>query len=724
MDRPALVELLRSGHGRKLTLLSAPTGSGKTTLLTQWRASWEETRRFAWISLDGADNDPARLCAYLIEAVDRVEPGFGDHTRGLLGAPETDFGGLVLPEVVNALSSLPRRVVVVVDDYHLLDVDLRSNPIAYILNHKPETVQLVISTRSDPPMPLGRLRASGQMVEIRAADLAFNRVEAGALLSSTLGTELDRGDLDALLGRTEGWPAGVYLAALALRRSSNPGEDIRAFSGDARHLTDYLTEEVLQRQLPKVRNFFLKTSVLERFTAPLCDAVVGEEGSVELLGWLERSNLFVVPLDAHRGWYRYHHLFADLLRTELRGRDPAIIPELHRRAAAWYLASGAIEDAVRHTLASGDSRGAGQLIARHWPAFLDRGMEASLRSWMSSLPERDVAAYPPLAMVSAWLSSFDGDLAGMRRWVSAAEDGDHEGPMPDGTTSLEAEIALLRASFAPGNVAEAYEAARHAVELGARPESPWRAIPFVTLGCSLYWMDRAEESRRALLESMRIAEAAPMPASSRLVAMGLLAVLESDDGTHHRAAELAHEALGLAKECGLDDTTHAAGAHAALGAVAAAQGRAEEAAGHLERALALVWPMEEYPAYPHLLLGLAQARWELGHRAEARTLHDEARGVIEGYEDPGRLLLSELDRVGRRLVSVPRRPPEPGQGLTDQELEVLRLLASERARPEIAASLHVSVNTVKSHLRSIYRKLSVSSREDAVEAATLLGILS
>lgn len=724
VSRPGLIELLRSGHGHKLTLLSAPTGYGKTTLLAQWRASRDETRPFAWISLGAEDKDPLRLSACVIEAVARIEPEFGEGMHEALPTPGIDFGDVVLPKLVNALAALPQEVVIVLDDYHLLERGAESNPTNYFLEHMPETIQLVIATRSDPPIHLGRLRASGQMVEIRASDLAFTQEESGTLLGDALGIELDRGDLDALLRRTEGWPAGVYLAVLALRRSSKPSEDIRAFAGDARHVTDYLTEEVLEHQLPRVRNFFLKTSILERFTASLCDAVVGGEGSDELLEWLERSNMFLVPLDEHREWYRYHHLFAGLLRAELRGRDPASIPELHRRAAAWYLEAGAIEDAIHHTLASGDSYAAGEIIARHWPAFLNHGLMASLRSWISSLPERDVAGYPPLAVVSAWIAGLDGDAAGASHWLSIAENSDYAGPMPDGTTSLEAEVALLRASFAPGNVTQTYEAARRAIELEGRPESPWRAVPFVTLGCSLYWMAEAGESRHALQQSIRISELAPMPAIARLVAMSFLALLEGEEGGDYRAGELAREALGFAEEYGLEDTAHAGTAHAALGVAMAAQERLEEAAGHMERAVTLGRRMSEHPGYPHALLACAQIRWDLEDRAGARALYGEARSVIEGYKDPGQQLLSMLEQTGRRLRLASRRKAETGQDLTDHELEVLRLLAGGSTRPQMADSLYVSINTIKSHVRSIYRKLGVSSREEAVEAARRLGVIA
>jgi LuxR family maltose regulon positive regulatory protein len=463
LPRPDLVELLNAGCHRKLTVLSVPTGFGKTTLLTQWRAAEQENRPFAWVTLDAGDKDPIRLCSYVVEAVDRIEPGFGDELRRLLRTSGVDFDNVVLPKLVNEMSSLQRGIVVVFDDYHLLEWGRPNNPTSFVVEHLPETVQFVISTRTEPPMPLGRLRASRELVEVRSADLAFGAEEAGALLRATLGGHgLDPDDLEILLAKTEGWPAGIYLAALSLRGAPDVSTAIRDFAGDDRHVVDYLTQEVIERQPPKLRRFLLRTSILEQFTAPLCDAVREEGGSVGVLEELEHSNLFLVPLDERREWYRYHHLFADLLRLELRKSEPGSIPTLHERAAAWYLGSGLIEDAIRHTLASEDFRQVGELIARHWLTYLNQGRRATLRSWLAQIPEDEAIGYPPLALVYAWISALTGDAAGFERWLAVAENGNYAGTLPDGTTSLESGAAVVRAAFAFGDVRRAREAAERA----------------------------------------------------------------------------------------------------------------------------------------------------------------------------------------------------------------------------------------------------------------------
>ena len=301
ISRPHLVTLLNSGADCKLTLLSAPTGFGKTTLLAQWRAAEEHNKPFAWVSLDAGDKDPVRLLTYVVEAVDRIEPGFGDGMRMLLRSGEVDFGNVVLPRLVNEIASLSRRIVVVFDDYDLLMKDGPNHLTSFIIEYLPETVQFVISTRTKPSISLGRLRASGGLVEIRGSDLAFGEEEAGALMRATLGrADVDSEDLRILLAKTEGWPAGLYLAALSLRDAPDVSTAIRDFAGNDRHVVDYLTEEVVERQPPKLRRFLFKTSILERFCAPLCDAVTGEDDAAELLKDIEQSNLFLVPLDEHR----------------------------------------------------------------------------------------------------------------------------------------------------------------------------------------------------------------------------------------------------------------------------------------------------------------------------------------------------------------------------------------------------------------------------------------
>ena len=703
-------------------MLSAPTGYGKTTLLVQWRASEEESRPFAWISLDKNHRDPMRLAAYVVEAVDRVEPGFGEDFRGLLRNPGADFAGVVLPRLVSGLAGIQRDTVLVFEDYHLLGSGLTGNPATYVLEHLPENVQLVISTRTEPRIPVGRLRASGDLVEVRAADLCFGQDSARTLLRMAVGIELSDADMNALLERTEGWPAGIYLAALALRRSSNPSQDIQNFSGSARHVADYLTEEVLERQLPKARRFLLRTSILDKFNASLCGAVADEENAGELLGWLERSNLFLIPLDDRREWHRYHHLFADLLQLELKNTEPDVVPELHKRAAAWYQDAGDIEAAVRHTLASGDYSGAGDLIVRHWLAFLHEGRTGTLRSWISSMPEAEFARYPPLALVNAWLSAFKGDFASLGRWISIAETGSHDGALPDGTASLESGVAVLRASYPFDGIRQGCEAGQRALELESSPDSPWASLVRAALGYSLYWAGEPEESRLMLEECLRLARVSPTLPATSMIATGYLSLVEAERGSMVRAEQLAREALDQTSAHGFDETHLAGTPRVTLGLILASEGLYKEAAEEFEHGIELVRHIGKNTAHPHALLVYAPTRLDLGDRAGARSLFEEARALVEKYQDPGLHLISMLDRTGRKL-RFSRRQAEPGQDLSEVEREVLDLLARELRRQEIADSLYLSINTVKSHLRSIYRKLGVSSREEAVENARKLGYL-
>ena len=721
LSRPDLVELLNAGRGRKLTLLSAPTGYGKTTLLAQWHDSEREDRPFVWVSLGEEDRETLQLCAHLVEAVDHVESGLG---RKLGGLPQNSGGGfdsVVLARVVEALAALPRGTVIVLDDYHLLEVRLQESFLSYLLRSLPATVQLVVSTRTEPPVPLGRLRAIGELIEVRAAELCFGAEEARVLLRASIGAGVDDEDLNAIRERTEGWPAGLYLATLAFRRSEHPGEAISALVGSTRYVADYLAEEVLEHQAPNIRRFLLHTSILQKFNASLCDAVTGEENSAGMLNWLERSNLFLTPLDGQREWYRYHHLFADLLRLELKNSEPGTMPELHRRAAAWYLEVGDVGATVHHTLAAGDFRRAGTLVARHWLTYLKKGKAGTLRSWLAQIPGSVVSEYPPLGLVNAWLSVFEGDFAACGRWLSVAESAAYEGPLPDGTSSLESGVAVLRASHPQGGVRQACESARRAVELESGPSSPWRSLVHGALGYNLYWADETEEARSMLTECLRLAHVSPTLPATVLVATGFLALIEFEDGRTTRAERLAFEALAQAEAHGLDQTFLAGTPHVVLGGLLASQGNLVEAEKRMLRGISLNRQVDRNPCLPHALLTYAPVRKALGDRAGAQTIFEEAYDLLGEQEDPAPRQLSRLAEVGRKLRLNPRRT-KPGQALSEAEAEVLRLLARGLERKEIAGALYLSVNTVKSHLRSAYRKLGATSREEALDRARGLGL--
>jgi LuxR family transcriptional regulator, maltose regulon positive regulatory protein len=366
VERPALVGRLAQARA-KLILVDAPAGYGKTTLVAQWRGRAADGRPFAWISLNADDNDPVSLWSHVAHALHRARPELSvQPILETLRAQPPDIGGATLPALVNELNALPGPVVLVLDDYHRVKERRCHAQVDYLLGHLPPMVQLVLTTRADPPLPLARLRSTGDMVELRMSELRFTPAEASALISRTAAVALADSDLADLVGRTEGWPAGVYLAALSLRGHPSPGGFVRQFSGNTRYVADLLIEEVLSRQPDHIRRFLARTAILGEFSAPLSDAVLGSADAAEIIETLERENLFVVPVDENRGWYRYHRLFAQLLRSQLTRAEPGIVPTLHLRASAWYRDAGSPLEAIGHALAGGDIAGAVDLIAGCW----------------------------------------------------------------------------------------------------------------------------------------------------------------------------------------------------------------------------------------------------------------------------------------------------------------------------------------------------------------------
>src|SRR5581483_10675068 len=348
VPRPRLTERLNRGAESTLTLLSAPAGFGKTTLLAEWLADTSSEPSVAWLSLDEADNQPARFWSYVIAALQTVAPQVGTGALPLLQSSPPPPIETVLATLLNELSAIRTNVVLVLDDYHLVTALEVQDGMAYLIEHLPSRVHLVIASRADPALPLARLRARGELVELRAPELRFLPEEAAAYLNEVMGLGLAAPEVAALAGRTEGWVAALQLAALSLQGRDDVAGFIAGFAGDDRYIVDYLVEEVLQRQPEAMRRFLLHTSILNRLSGPLCEAVTSQDGGKAMLVALERGNLFVVPLDDRRQWYRYHHLFADVLRAHLQDEQPDQLPELHRRASAWYERAGDPSEAIRH----------------------------------------------------------------------------------------------------------------------------------------------------------------------------------------------------------------------------------------------------------------------------------------------------------------------------------------------------------------------------------------
>jgi LuxR family maltose regulon positive regulatory protein len=410
--RPRLSGRLDRGSEARLTLISAPAGFGKTTLLTAWLAgAYRQNRSVAWLSLDQNDSRPGAFWTYVITALQTAVPGVGAGVLPLLQSAQPPIE-TVLAALLNELSAVPEDVDLVLDDYHFVDGPDVWAGMTYLLDHLPPQIHLVISSRADPALPLARLRARGELVEVRAADLRFTPDEAAAYLNDVTGLDLAAADIAALEGRTEGWIAALQLAALSMQGRKDVGDFIAGFAGDDRYIMDYLVEEVLQRQTQQVRTFLLRTSLLDRLSGPLCDAVTGEPGGKATLEALDRANLFLIPLDDNRHWYRYHHLFADMLRAHLLDERADEVCDLHRRASQWYDLDGQPAPAVRHALAAGDVERAADLVELASPELRRTRQEATIRAWLDVIPDEVVRARPVLAvgLIGALMAGneFDG----------------------------------------------------------------------------------------------------------------------------------------------------------------------------------------------------------------------------------------------------------------------------------------------------------------------------
>ncbi len=722
VPRPELTDYLSAHAATKLVLVAAPAGFGKTTLIAQWRASAAERRPVAWVSLDPADNDPGRLWWHVISSVQRACPDFGgEDVLGTLRVQAPEFTATVLPSLVNALTALGGPVVLVLDDYHVITERACHQQLNFLLAHLPSSVQLVLTTRVDPPLRLGRLRAAGQLLDIRPSQLRLAPAHVAALVHAVSGVELIGSDLADLVARTEGWPACVYLAALSLRGHPSPHEFIGQFSGDNRFIDDFLAEEVLSRQPPEVRQFLVRTSVLGRFCAPLGAAVSGVANPAEILDLLERDNLFIVPLDETRQWFRYHHLFRQVLRSHLARAEPELVPALHQAASAWHQLHGSADEAICHAMASGDFRLAIDLIADYWFGYVSSGQVGTVHNWIHALGDGRIAASPLAAHCAAWTAAMSGDRQSARRWVPVIETAADEGPLPDGMRSLRSSAAMLRGAYGFDGLLVMRESAATAARLETDPASPWYALARWALGYSLYMAGESEAAARPLEEAARNEASLPL---TRIVASATLALIAVEDGRLPRACELVHDALSLADRDEFRQTPSASLAHIAAGTVFAAQGQLDRARGELEQALQSRQGITGSSPWPTFVatLTLGQVVLDQGNRARAERLAGAARDVLTELPDGADAQRARLEALEGRLAS-PRRAAVLAEPLTGREEAVLRLFDGDRSLRKIAKELYVSLNTVKTHTQSIYRKLGVSDRKDAVARGRDLGLL-
>jgi LuxR family maltose regulon positive regulatory protein len=713
VSRPHLLELLDGGQEQTLTLLSAPAGFGKTTVLTEWIDAGRSGTSFAWVSLDAADAEPVRLWTHVIAALARSGADAGARSLAALRSSPGQVLESVLPALFEELSAGDTPLVLILDDYHLAENPAVDEQVMFFLTYRPARVQLVISTRSDPSLGVARLRASGDLVELRAESLRFDLAELANFFEGVGVTGLTEADLLKLSERTNGWPAPLRLASLLIPEN---GRDhfIDTFTGESRTVVDYLTADVLDLLKPEIRDFLLQVSVLKRMNGPLCDAVIGASGSGERLAALERANLFVA-IDADGAWYHQHQLFADALHLELTRTRPDLVPVLHARAAAWLASNGEVETATEHAIASGDVTLASPLVAGQVQAMVSTGRTGLTRRWLAELSWPEALRDPELAFVRAVAASLESRYDDAVTLLEVARTGPPDQRDAAGLP-LGFRVDFLESIAGVNQVSRAHEAAQRAV--ATAPSSVWEGVALAAVGQAEYLQGHSVEATQTLRRAVsKIPDANPVLLA---VAVGSLGLAEADlpeDSSH--AAPLLEPVLRMLSSIGAEHTAVAAVLHLACGERERRSGDLRAADTFFSTAIYLLKDTQAgaWLALAHLLR--AQVQRALGDPVAAAAGVDVADGILHRVPDPGNLRersarLTELAKSPARVTS------EYGEELTERELAVLHLAATGLEQRQIAEQLYISYNTVKSHLKTSYRKLGVSSRAAAVERLAAL----
>jgi LuxR family maltose regulon positive regulatory protein len=713
--RAHVAALLDRAADRRLTLVAAPTGFGKTTAV----ADWVRTRpgAAAWLTLEAADDDPLRFATYLVSAIRRAAPSVGADALSALQDPRVDIDARVIGSLVNDVAASPDRLVLILDDYHHLHEPATHAITRALLASLPPQLRLVISSRGDPALPLGRLRATDDLGEIRVEDLRFSTDEVRAFLDASLHGPVDAEAVAALAERTEGWPAAVNLAAMSLA-AGTPPEEVLVALGSHRHLVDYLATEVLDAQTPAMREFLLRTSILDRLHGDLCDAVTGGTDGRTRLAELERANLFVSGLDEQRDWFRYHRLLREALRAQLAIEQPHLSPSLFLAAAGWYEAAGRFDEAIRAALDADDHEAAARIIGRRYLTFTRFGHVGELREHLAALdPERVGPMRGPMAFISALAAGLVGEpWAVVEEHLAVIDEAGIEPGLVVGIPTTKAAASFVRAMYPYGDVARLRAA-------GAALAATWPDDPLLgaagqmAIGYHAYLCGDLAAARRALATFGDEPDVRLMS----VFALSVRALAEVDLGHVDVARAIATAPHRAVVHRGLHVAVATANAHAALGAVDLAVGDLEAAVPRFDQALRLTRPTQPIQRCLALVL-LASAREQLDDRAGARACLAEAQLLVDACADPG-ALGSRIRAVERRLGRSTGGAVDDPAAPTAAELRVLRLLASSLSQREIAGELYLSPDTVKTHIRRLYRKLGVATRGDAVMQARALRLL-
>jgi LuxR family transcriptional regulator, maltose regulon positive regulatory protein len=711
VHRERLVRRLLDAQDLPVALIVAPSGYGKTTVLSQW--SERDERPFAWVSLDAEDNDPTRLLSAIALALDAVEP-IGWEVFEALTSERPDAASVALARLARSLGRRQAPLVLALDNLHVLRTRESRQVVTAIWQAFGAGLQLALASRSDAVLPVGRLRAHGNTVELRAEDLAMTRSEASMLLQLA-GIELASEQVLTLARRTEGWPVGLHLAALSLRAQGRDRPRVEEFAGDDRFVAEYVREELLSGLAPAQLEFLTRTSVLDRLSAPVCDAVLGRHDSADMLTRLSRSNALLAPLDRRDSSYRYHELFAKVLQAEFRRLEPGRDAEVHRRASEWWAEHGDSERAIGHAIDGRDVQRAGRLLWDSAIHYAASGRHAVIWAWLDRFSPGELADTPLLALVAAGTSLAEGNLHEAEGWTALAAGA------PGGTHVVQAGVALMHAGIGRRGVSAMGASAARAYQL-LDEHSPWRPLCRHLQGVALHLTGERDEALDHLQEGAhRAAASAPMVQALCLAQLALLAA-EGDD--LERATTLAERATAQARRCGLAECPMAALPFAVSASLRAQRGQVAEATTEIRHALGLLTRITEpspwYDAQCRIVL--ARATLTLNGLAAAGELLGEAARALA--RAPGAPVLHDwLDEAIAQVDLALSSTAGADWSLTTAELRVLRFMPSHLSFREIADRLYVSPNTVKTHARGIYRKLGVSSRANAVDRACGAGLV-
>ncbi len=699
---------------RRVVAVTAPAGYGKSTLLAQWADA--EDRRVAWVSLDRLDDDPMVLLSTLASAYARVSPEDADLIADM-GGLGTSALGRAAPRLASVLRTSPAAFVLMLDDLHELRSPACHDVLGVVIAGIPQGSQLVAASRSEQPH-VARLRASGDVLELATEDLALDPAGAKQIFAEA-SVSLTDDSAATVIERTEGWPVGLYLASLI---ASDGKSDALAVSGDDRYVADYLYRESVMQLPEETQRFLRRTAMLDQVSGSLCDAVLETTGSHEMLRSLERSNTFLIPLDRRRGWYRYHALFREFLEGELGRAEPDIVMKLHLRAADWYEANGSSAMALNHLLHTDERERSVQLATSLTLETYAAGHMSTVQRWLSALGDDAIEGYPPLAVLAAWVAAMTGHTADTQRWATFVDGASFELAPADGSASFASARAMLRTALCPAGPEQAVTDATFAVAQEP-PWSPWRDQALGLAGEAYLLTGETERARTAFEESSAVSKGAGN-SDAFVISESERALLAMDRGLWDDAADRLEEALAAIDHGRMHDYAMSVLAFAGAARLALHRGDLDAVNRHLTQA------MRARPTLTFVLpalavrvrLHLAKVCWAIDDHTTARHLMREIDDILLQRPSLGTLVddVAEfralMDEAGR--VAASGGPP-----LTPAELRLLPYLQTHLTLREIGDRLFVSRNTVSSEVSSIYRKLGVSSRSDAVERATAIGLL-